>query len=382
MRYSVIICFLIYGFFIQGCKNVPDHSFKQKLTSASSIKYAQRFTIEKREGYSLLTILNPWQGAQNVNQVYCLVRRGDKVPEGFDKSAIIWLPVQRIITMSTTYLSMLSAIGEDGKVVGVSGADLFYNEKIRKAVHDGKIADVGYEDNLNKELVVKLEPDLVMVYGVGSESSGYIGKIKDMGIKVMFNADYLENDPLGKAEWIKVFGALFSKEKEADELFSAICTEYNSIKSLVIEKADHKPKVMLGLPWKDAWFISPGNSFMSKLISDAGGDYLWKDTFSEVSMPYGIEDVWLRAMNADYWLNISSISLASEILTVDYRLGDLPSFRNGNLYNNNNRIAKNGGNDYWESGAINPQVILKDIAAILHPDLFRGYNYYYYKKIK
>jgi iron complex transport system substrate-binding protein len=382
MRYTIIIFLLILGFFVQDCKNVSDHSTENKLTPGGNIKYAQRFTIEKREGYTLLTITNPWQGAQNVNQIYCLVKRGDKVPEGFDKAAIIWVPVRRIITMSTTYLTMISAIGEEGKVIGVSGPDLYYNEKIREAAHSGKIADVGYDDNLNKELVVKLQPELVMVYGVGSESSGYIGKMKDLGIKVMFNADYLENDPLGKAEWIKVFGELFLKGKKADELFSEIAAEYNAIKSLIIEKADHKPKVMLGLPWKDSWFISPGNSFMSRLISDAGGDYLWKNTFSDVSMPYGIENVWMKAMNADYWLNISSISHTSEILTIDYRLGDLPSFRKGNLFNNNNRIAKNGGNDYWESGAVNPQVILKDIAAILHPDLFPGYNYYYYKKIK
>jgi iron complex transport system substrate-binding protein len=232
------------------------------------------------------------------------------------------------------------------------------------------------------EMIIRLKPDLVMVYGVGGESSGIIGKLKDLGIRVMINADYLENDPLGKTEWIKVFGTLFSKEKEADSLFSSIAAEYDSIKTFVAEKSARKPSVMLGLPWKDTWYISPGNSFMGRLISDAGGDYIWKETKSETSLPYGLENVWMKAMSADYWLNISTVSKPGEILTVDNRLGDLPAFKNGNLYNNNNRVAKNGGNDYWESGAMNPQIILRDIAAILHPELFPGYRYYYFRKVR
>lgn len=277
---------------------------------------------------------------------------------------------------------MIAALGVSSTVKGISGGNLIYDNDLRGKVKRGEVADVGPQDNLNNELVIQISPDLIMVYGVGSESAGHLNKIREMGQKVLFNADYLEIDPLAKAEWIKVFGALYCKEKEAREFFSAIANEYNSIKALVREKCNDRPSVLLGLPWKDTWYISPGNSFMSSLINDAGGDYLWKEEVSEVSMPYGIENVFMKAQKADYWLNISAVNNRDEIISVDSRLGELQVFKNGNLYNNNNLLSPEGSNDYWESGAISPQVILKDITAILHPGLFPGYRMVYYKKIK
>jgi iron complex transport system substrate-binding protein len=367
---------------IPGCYNDTSVLRKRGPASSVNVRYAGRFAMEKKDGLTVITILNPWQGARNISQVYFLAGKGEKLPPGYDTSHVIRTPVKRVIAMSTTYLSMVSALGETDRIIGISGSSLLYDDNLREAVKRGKIADVGYDDNLNMEMIIRLKPDLVMVYGVGGESSGTIGKLKDLGIRVMINADYLEDDPLGKTEWIKVFGALFSKEKEADSIFSSITAKYDSIKTCVAGSSDSKPSVMLGLPWKDTWYISPGNSYMGRLISDAGGNYIWKETKSETSLPYGLENVWMKAMNADFWLNISTVSDRGEILVVDNRLGDLPAFKKGNLFNNNNRVAKYGGNDYWESGAMKPQIILKDIASILHPELFSGYEYYYFRKVR
>lgn len=380
---SIFIKYLVPALFLfSSCHNRTAREEKPELArSLTSVEYAKRFRIEKKEGYSILTIINPWQGAVDVNNNYLLLKRGEKIPAGIDTSSVIHLPVRRIICMSTTYLSMISALKEECTVKGISGVDLIFNEDLREKIKRGEVADVGYEDNLNKELIIQIDPDLLMVYGVGSESSGYLNKIKELRYRTVFNADYLETDPLGKAEWIKVFGALFCKEKEADSLFLSISNKYNEIKSFIRENTLKRPSVLLGLPWKDTWFVSPGNSYMNRLISDAGGDYLWKDTKSELSMPYGIENVYLKAMGADFWLNIGNVNNRSEITAIDTRLGDLPPFRNAGLFNNNNRVTNRGGNDYWESGAINPHIILKDIGAIIHPELFPGYELIYYKKI-
>ena len=283
--------------------------------------------------------------------------------------------------MSTTHVAMVSALGEENTISGVSGTGFIFSGSLIKNVEKGLVWDVGYEANLNKELILKIAPDLVMMYGIGSESAGYVGKIKELGIKVVFNADYLETDPLSKAEWIKLFGALYCKESLADSIFNSEVETYNKIKSYISQKISGRPKVMLGLPFKDTWYVSPGNSFISKLIGDAGGYYLWQNTNSSVSMPFGIENVYLKAITADYWLNIGSVNTKDEISVVDQRLTDLPCFKIGNLYNNNKRITVNGGNDYWESGTIYPHLILKDIASILHPDLFSDTELFFYRKI-
>jgi iron complex transport system substrate-binding protein len=361
-------------------KNVKKRTFKFRNLS-NEIVCADRFTLEKKAGWTEVKILNPWQGATNVNQIYYLLKRGSLLPSGLDSASVIFVPLQKIICMSTTHIAMISALGEETSIVGVSGTNFIYSPELIKNVNKGLVEDVGYEANLNKELILKISPDLIMMYGIGSESVGYVGKLKELGTKVIINADYLETDPLSRAEWIKLFGALYCKENLADSIFKSEVSEYTRLKSYVVQNIRNKPKVLLGLPFKDTWYISPGNSFISKIISDAGGEYLWMDTESSVSMPYGLENVYLRGMKADFWLNIGSVCSRIEISNVDPRLDDLPCFKNDNLFNNNKRITLNGGNDYWESGCLYPHLILRDIAAILHPELFSDQELTYYRKL-
>jgi iron complex transport system substrate-binding protein len=353
-----------------------------KMTHNTIVAYAKRFEINILKGYSQLSVIDPWQGASNIVQKWYPIPRGAKIPSSIDSSQVIKVPVRNIICMSTTHLAMIAALDETSSITGFSGTRFLFSNDLLKKVGNGTIREIGYEDNLNKELILKLHPDLIMVYGIGSESAGFIGKLKELGMKILYNADYLEIDPLGKAEWIKLIGALYSKEHMADSIFSTIETEYNQTKSYVNANTWYKPKVLLGLPFKDTWYVSPGNSYVSRLIEDAGGDYLWHGTESSVSMPIGLENVYIKALSANYWLNTGTADSKDEILSVDSRFAELPSFKNGNLYNNNNRININGGNDYWESGSLNPHVILKDIAYILHPQLFPERELYYYKKVK
>ncbi|MBK7132521.1 MAG: ABC transporter substrate-binding protein [Bacteroidales bacterium] len=373
---------LVLVLILPGCSR---KSVNNTLNNTSTGNYvtdkAQRLKIERRKGYSKVTIINPWQGADNVNLIYNLVRRDTVFPSELNSSDVIFVPVRSIVCMSTTHLAMISALGEDISVSGVSGPGFVFSESLTKRIDAGMISDVGYDSGLNKELILSISPDLVMMYGIGSESAGYVGKIKELGIKVIFNADYLETDPLGKAEWIKLFGALYCKEEIADSIYRSELKSYDSLRLFISENISLRPKVLLGLPYKDTWYVSPGNSFISKIISDAGGDYLWKDTESDVSMPYGIENVYLGALKADYWLNIGSIKSGSEIYAVDERLTKLPCYLTGNLFNNNRRITSKGGNDYWESGTVFPHLILEDIAAIIHPEIFREHELFFYQKI-
>jgi iron complex transport system substrate-binding protein len=376
LKYISVVLLIV----LSGCGNGKKDTGKLTETG-NKISRAERFSLEQKNGWAEVKIIDPWQGANGVNQVYYLVKRGSPLPEWMDSSAVIFVPVQKMICMSTTHVAMISALGEENSLAGVSGINFIYSPAIQRNAEKGLVADVGYEANINKELILKIAPDLIMIYGIGSESSGYLGKIKELGIKVIINADYLETDPLGRAEWIKLFGALYSKDELADSLFNSEVDEYSNLKSFIAKIITVKPKVLLGLPFKDTWYISPGNSFISNLISDAGGDYLWRNTKSSVSMPYGIENVYIQGLKADYWLNISTVNSRHEITNIDPRLNDLACFKNDNLFNNNKRITAKGGNDFWESGALHPHLLLKDIATILHPEIFADHELMFYKKI-
>jgi iron complex transport system substrate-binding protein len=376
---NIIIVLAVLAISCQGSKTNIDND-KQD-SDNQIVKNAKGFSISRNENYSRLTVMDPWQGAEGIKLVYYLVKRDSPVPPEISAGKIIFVPVRSIVCMSTTHVGMIDALGEIKSITGISTAGYAYSDEITSRVKAGAISEVGYETSLNHELIIKLSPDLVMMYGIGSESSGHVNKLNELGINIMFNGDYLETDPLAKTEWIKMFGALYCKEEMADSIFNKELNDYNSIRDYVKENTGSKPVVLLGLPFKDTWFISPGNSFVSKLIEDAGGSYLWRNTTSSVSMPYGIENVYIAAMNADYWLNIGTVMNSGEISLVDKRLADLKCYRNGNLFNNNKRITESGGNDYWESGALRPHLILKDVASILHPGLFPEHSLYYYRKI-
>ena len=376
---NIIIVMAVLAISCQGSKTNIDND-KQD-SDNQIVKNANGFSISRYDNYSRLTVMDPWQGAKGIKLVYYLVKRDSPVPPEISAGKIIFVPVRSIVCMSTTHVGMIDALGESKSITGISTAGYAYSDEITSRVKAGAISEVGYETSLNHELIIKLSPDLVMMYGIGSESSGHVNKLNELGINIMFNGDYLETDPLAKAEWIKMFGALYCKEEMADSIFNKEVNDYNSIRNYVKENTGSKPVVLLGLPFKDTWFISPGNSFVSKLIEDAGGTYLWKNTTSSESMPYGLENVYIAAMNADYWLNIGTVMNSGEITLVDKRLADLKCYRNGNLYNNNKRITESGGNDYWESGALRPHIILKDVASILHPGLFPDHSLYYYQKI-
>jgi len=381
MKLSQLSFLFILIFLTEACNGRKERLLIQNSSDKRElITKAERLTIQT-DGFTKVTIINPWQGANNVSQDYFLLKRGSEIPMGMDSSKVVFVPLRKIICMSTTHIAMISALGEENTISGVSGTRYIYSGTLTKNVEKGLIADVGYEANLNNELILKISPDLVMMYGIGSESVSYVNKIEELGMKVLFNADYLETDPLGKAEWIKLFGALYCKEGMADSIFNSEIESYNKLRSYIKENASFTPKVLLGLPYKDTWYVSPGNSFISRLISDAGGDYIWSNTISSSSMPYGIENVYIGALGADYWLNMGSVKTKDEISIVDKRLSELPCFKKGNLYNNINRVTISGGNDYWETGTVHPNLILKDLALILHPELFYDRQLFFYRKL-
>jgi iron complex transport system substrate-binding protein len=366
-----IMFYLLIAILLGACNSSESRkSLSEEPDSLRVLKYAERFSIDTINSNVRLTIKNPWQGAENIQHTFWLIKRGDKMPAGTDSSEVIFLPVQRIICMATSHAAMISALGEEKSICGISGGELVFDEKVESLISNGEIEEVGYDANLNKELILKLAPDIIMMYGIGSESGGYLNKMKELGLKVIYNADYLENNPLGRAEWIKVFGALYEKRELADSLYEAEVLEYTRIKRLITGISGNRPKVMMGLPFRDTWYISPGNSYMSRLIEDAGGSYLWADKESDVSMPLGIESVYVRALTADFWINIGTVKSKNELSMADKRFSELPCFLKGNLYNNNRYLKGNGANDYWEKGMLYPHLVLKDLASVFHTGLF------------
>jgi iron complex transport system substrate-binding protein len=344
------------------------------------VEYARGFTIQKAGNSTLLSVRNPWQGAENVVYQYLLVPEGAKVPDEFSGIQIIRTPVKKIICMSTTYIAMVDLLGETATIKGISGSRLVSNSRVRKLLKAGKIHDVGYDQGLNYEEIIGIEPDLLMTYGVSGQHVSSVHKLENSGVKMVYNAEYLENTPLGKAEWIKFVGAFYRKEAFAAHYFDSIAELYNNLKALT-KSVREKPVILTGLPWKDSWYIPGGEAFMANFIYDAGGRFPWKENNSRESFPLNLEAVFNKGLQADIWINTGSADSLKEIVDMDNRLYHLKPYQNRLVYNNNARLNEYGGNDYWESGVINPQIILGDLIKIFHPDLLPDHQLFFYKKL-
>lgn len=372
---SFLLLVLMFGCLRSG---LPDHAATG--TNSGSTSHATRFDIQAAEDYTILKVYNPWQKSEGTTYTYILGDNQEEVPDSLSGFPFITTPVSRVVTMSTTHVAMIAELGESGSIKGASGTSFIYNADIRLSCEKGLTADVGYGQGLNYELLVDLEPDVVFLYGVEGNVTSTAEKLTELGLTVVYCAEYLEPDPLGKAEWIRFFAPFYKKETEADRFFNRVDSAYMALCSLTDSLSD-KPKILTGLPWKDTWYVAGGKSFAARLISDAGGLYLWNDDVSDEAIPLDLESVFSRAILADTWINPGVAFSLDELLKFDERFSALPALSTGSVYNNNARISPEGGNDYWESATTRPDLILADLITVFHPHLMGDHSLVYYKKL-
>jgi iron complex transport system substrate-binding protein len=350
-------------------------------TGISGTGYAGGFRIESHPGFIILRVRDPWQGSSGVQFSYVLARDPGSIPDSLARLPAIRIPVSRVICMSTTHIAMIDALNRTETIVGISGPDYVSNPELRRRIAGGEVKDVGADQALDYERIVSLHPDLVMAYGITAEIGGTVKRLEELGIPVVLNGDYLEDEPLGKTEWIRFIAAFYGMERQADSIFTGIAGQYGKYRELA-GNVPSRPKVMTGLPWKDVWYVPGGRSFAAAFIRDAGGEYIWNDLDNREAVPVDLESVYARAAGADFWINSGAARSLEDIRRTEARLARFRPFREGSVYNNSARLNPTGGNDFWESGVMEPQLILADLIRIFHPGLLPGYELRYYERLQ
>ncbi|MDP2890857.1 MAG: ABC transporter substrate-binding protein [Bacteroidota bacterium] len=327
-----------------------------------------------------LDVFNPWENARNFIYSYYLIPKSIAIPDSLASRAIIRTPVEKVVVLSTTHIGFIQKLGLESTIIGVSGKDFVSNPIVRKGIEEGLVHDVGYDQNLNYELLLQLKPDLVMAYGIGADVAAHLSKMKDLNIPVVINAEYLEETPLGRAEWLLFMGSFYNQNDHAQQVFNEIVMEYDSMKALV-SLSNHKPLILSGLPYKDNWWVPGGKSYMANLIADAGGDYIWKDNPSRESFVVSLENAIMKATHADLWINTGQTNSIQDILESDERFKIIPALQKKMVYNDNKQMNPTGGNEVWETGAANPQELLRDLIHIFHPEIKSDSAFHYYQKL-
>ncbi len=371
MSQKVFIWLVVFSLFFSSCKQEKKNI---NLVKGSEVEYASHLKLKKAPNYTLIHIQNPWPKAGNYT--YVAGKQKEDIPDSLKKYPFIKVPVERMVVTSTTHLPHISLLKEKNKIIGFPNTKYISSEDFIKQLEEHKIKEIGNGAGLNVEKTLLLKPEIIIAFSSGNDQKQFRIFQKNK-IPVIFNADWMEDEPLGRAEWIKLFGVLFDKEQKADSIFHKIAENYNLIKSK-IKNRKQKPLVFQGGFFGDKWYLPGGKSYAAKLIKDAGGKYIWEEDTHNGSVAYNFENVLIELPKADVWLNPGSIVSKSTLAKQIPQVVDLKSYKKDKIYTYALAKGKKGGLIYFEDSPAHPDKVLEDLYHIFYPEETPDYKFHYY----
>lgn len=342
--------------------------------------YATGFSMSYQEGFKVLRVLPNWMDSGKYFE-YVLYPRGTAQPQWDNATAYIETPVQSIAALSSIFCAHLEAIDALEYLKAVDKYEYINSEKVSALCNSGAIKSVGSGAELNVEVLIDLDPDVCMTFGTGDASYDIHPLLQKSGLPVVVVVDYQEKHPLGRAEWMKFTAAFLDMEKEAELYFNAVVKAY--LETVVKTKTtENCPEVFVSAPYSGSWYVSGGDSYTSRILKDAGACYLWHDREVQGSLQLSYEEVYDKALDAEFWLNTGTWERLEDAQNVDPRNANFAAFKNKKMYNNNARLNAFGGNDIWESAVVRPDLVLKDLTRIFHPELLPAHQLYYYQQLQ
>ena len=333
---------------------------------AIAVKYAKGFTVRDSADVRLVDV--------GKKDHFALVKDANAaVPEGYTK---VTVPIKSTICMTSLQLSNFTILDAHDVVKGITGTKNLFDEDIKARVKDGRIVKIGMEGEFDNELVMAANPDVIFISP--SKRGGY-ESIKETGITLVPHLGYKELDPLGQAEWIKFIGMFIGKEKEANEIFAGIESRYNDLKEKAAKVAN-RPTVTSGEMHYGNWHAVGGKNYLAQIFRDAGADYVINDD-EESGEDLEFEKMYALSANADYWRILNSFDgeFTYEALKAkEPRNEMLKAFKEKKVIYCNMKQTP-----YYEIEPVKPDVLLKDLITIFHPELVEeDYQPTFYRLLK
>lgn len=371
--------FISFFIFAAGCKNNEKPETVTKATSEEVIEYASGLSIHQYDGFSVVKVTNPWPNAEK-DFTYILQKKNSTVPDSLQKYTTIPVPLKSVVVTSTTNIPFLEMLGVENKLVGFPHTDYISSVKTRALIDKGIVKNVGQNERLNMEKLIDLSPDLIVTFGVDNNNP-MIKNLEKSGLKVLIQGDWMEQSPLGKAEWLKLYAALFGKEKEANQLFATIVKEYQQALSTVKDRKA-SATVLYGNMYQDQWFVAKGNSWVAQFLRDSKSNYLWADVEGTGSLGLTFEKVLEKAKTADIWIAAGTFKTLAELSASNPHYSQFDAFGKKNVYTFESKLGATGGTVYYELAPSRPDLVLKDYIKIFHPELLPDYQLTFAEKLK
>lgn len=343
------------------------------------VRSAKKLKVVNFPDHKEVYVVNPF--ADDTIATYILALRQTVLPKDVEsRGMVIRVPVRSVVCLSSTHVGALELLDLRERILGTTNITHYWDEQINTLISEGKIREVGKGLNVDIELITALTPDVV----VKNDHSKNIKEkeLEAVGIHTVFYNDWREGDLLSRAEWIKMMGLLFCRNNRADSIFGEISQRYKGIKELA-SKAESSPQVLIAQDIKGTWYVPGGESYVPDMLKDANA---YTETIEGIgtSMPCSFEKIYQSHRNSPYWISLKggTVSSLKEFGAMSEHYKEFEAFRKGNVFINNKRVKPQGGNDFWETGAYKPDVILKDLVKIFHPELLPDYETYYWRKLK
>lgn len=324
------------------------------------LHYAANITIVDSCGYSVVTLRNPWDTLHTLH-TYVLVPYDAPLPDTIPQGTVLRVPLSRSLVYSSVHASLLEQLGVENAIAGVCDLRYFHMPFIRDGYASGKIADCGTGMSPDIERIIDLQPDAILLSPY-QNSNGY-GRIEKLGIPIIECADYMEESPLGRAEWMHFYGRLFGVAARADSLFAVVDSCYNSMKSRAAQSVEC-PLIMSDMMHASTWYITSGKSITGRLYADAGGHYAFADEEYAGALPMALERVYDKAGDADVWLikyNRERDMTYADLAKENEAYTHFRPYRLRNVYGcNTGRIP------FYEETPFRPDYLLSDLIQIFH----------------
>ena len=342
-----------------------------------NLRHAKYLTLVEHEDYTEVLIRNPWNDSKQLQRF--VINKGDNVGLRHVDGASLSSSSNRLAVFTTTHANLIEELGGIDAVAGVCETEYIANPRLCEALSAGRIRDLGSAMTPDRERIISLAPDLILLSPY--ENASTYGNLESLGIPIVQCADYMETTALGRAEWMRLYGRLVGKAREADSLFLAVEAQYYALQSLTDNIASEaRPSVLFDTKNGSAWYVPGGRSTMAQLIHDAGGRYLFADNAKSGSVPLAFETVLDRGEQAHVWLiryNNSRQRMTLPDLGSIYQPYTLfRAYRSGQVYGCNSAELT-----FYEETPFHPERLLRDYICILHPTLLPADTLRYFHKL-
>ncbi len=364
----------------QKSNSVAGFSLQDSLdfTFHTKLKYAKGFTVTNHDTYKEIYVYHPLTGDTMGRYITCL--QAKNLPNNIKtKGQVIEVPAKSIACLSTTDVGCIKILDIRDKLIGCGSPQYIWDKQLEAKVKSGEIQEIGQGMNFNIEQIISVMPELLTQSFM--DKTDVDGNLTKMGINVLYNNAWKEQTLLARGEWLKFIALFFGKERLADSIFNQVEQNYYAVKAIA-SQTDKKPRVMYGYDYKGTWYLPQNGTYVAQTIRDANAVFTGAGDGNS-SIPKSFEEIYELFHDCEYWLSTQGkVHTMKDFLSSNERYIDFEAAQNNKVYINNKREKLTGGNDYWESGINRPDLLLKDMVKILHPELFPNYETVYWKHLE